>query len=357
MTTYTTAFPNSEQPLSEGGNWTNAASGTWTIPVSSAAGSPGHASGPGSASTNDSVAFLTGSVFGNDQSVTTTVFGAPYGGAELEVHLRGTATAGPDKIFTYEFDFFQPRSCAIVRWDGTQGTFVDLTGGGITLPAMPTDGDTIICSVSGAKGSVLLSFSVAGSFSFSGSTTDTDGTNGLASGSPGIGFDNATSDSYGFKGFTASDGALTPPLIISGPTDLTIDYGTSATFSVNASSQVGALLHYQWTENTSTVTNATNSAITLTTTGAVDQNEVFAVSVWDTNGTTNSGVGVLRLNINGTGYYLQEDGTSKYQLEDASGFYILESWATSAASGGFVPPFWFGDLDGIGRRFRSDRLN
>ena len=54
------------------------------------------------------------------------------------------------------------------------------------------------------------------------------------------------------------------------------------------------------------------------------------------------------------GYYLQEDGLSKFTLEDGSGFYLIESWSTSAAIS--IPPFRIGDFNGIGtpgRFFKS----
>lgn len=147
-----------------------------------------------------------------------------------------------------------------------------------------------------------------------------------------------------------------PPLINTQPTDQTVTFNNGATFSVVASSQTGASLSYQWKENGSNITNATNASVSISPTATTDQNGVLTVSVWDVNGTTASGSGVLRLNFNG-GFYAQESATTNhYQLEDASGSYLMESWSTTAA-GGFFPPFYWGDLDGLARRFYGDRLN
>lgn len=146
-----------------------------------------------------------------------------------------------------------------------------------------------------------------------------------------------------------------PPLILSNPSDSTVDFTNPATFTVSASSQIGATLNYQWKENGTNIASATNASVTINPTGATDQNGVLTVSVWDTNGTTASGSGILRLNING-GKYAQETSTSDhFTLEDGSGVYLMESWSTTASS--FFPPFFWGDLDGRGRRFFSDRLN
>jgi hypothetical protein len=201
---YSTLFPANENPLSEGGLWTNAASATWNHPVTTTGG---HAIGVGSAGTNDAVRFLTGLVFGRDQTITATVFGVQSGGAEeIALHANGTATAGPDRIHTYEVDFFPPRAVAIVRWDGVQGVFVDLTAGGFVLPALPTDGDIVVFSRIGPKGAVVLTVTISGSFNFTNSVTDTDAVNGLDTGSPGVGMDNGVAG-YGWRAWSATDGA------------------------------------------------------------------------------------------------------------------------------------------------------
>src|SRR5690242_2127992 len=113
---YTTTFPATENPISEGGHWINTVSATWNAPVSTVGGSPGHAVGLNSTGFNDSIAMLTGS-FTADQKVTVTAFrgtGA-IGTAEIELLLRMTMVPGsPDKVFTYEIDVIPVQSEIVI---------------------------------------------------------------------------------------------------------------------------------------------------------------------------------------------------------------------------------------------------
>ena len=62
--------------------------------------------------------------------------------------------------------------------------------------------------------------------------------------------------------------------------------------------------------------------------------------------------------IPSTGAYQQEQSTTdRYLLEDGSGVYLIEPWGS--VSSGIFPPWWYGDLSGIGSpgRFFKDRLN
>jgi len=62
--------------------------------------------------------------------------------------------------------------------------------------------------------------------------------------------------------------------------------------------------------------------------------------------------------IPSSGAYQQEQSTTdRYLLEDGSGVYLIEPWGS--VSSGIFPPWWYGDLSGIGSpgRFFKDRLN
>lgn len=209
---YTTDFSAfaPQDPISEAGRWTNTVTSVWNTTVSTAV-SPVRAIGLLGVSANDSVSKMTGT-WGPDQVVSGTMLVTGNGGtsgAELELHCRMTMIPGsPDNIFTYEFDFIASGTnrCDIVRWDGTQGTFVLLSS--VTLSANLVTGDIIKVSAIGPKGAVVLSVFLNGVLQ--GSFTDTDAANSLASGQPGIGFDNENllvgSDLFALKGFTATDG-------------------------------------------------------------------------------------------------------------------------------------------------------
>lgn len=150
---------------------------------------------------------------------------------------------------------------------------------------------------------------------------------------------------------------VTEPVIVDEPQSLAVIFGNAASFTVNASSTSGDALSYQWTENGANVgTNA--SSYTTSQTFAADQNAAFAVSVWDTNGTTQSLNAYLRLTVS-SGKYAQESAlTDYYQLEDASGVYIIEPWGGTTAAVSFGP-FWLGPVNGLGTsgRFHKSRLH
>jgi hypothetical protein len=198
---YTTNFPGTENPISEGGRWTNTVGATWNNPVSTVGGSPGHAVGLNSTGFNDSIAMLTGS-FTADQKVTVTAFkgtGA-IGGAEIELHLRMTMVPGsPDKVFTYEIDVIPAqREIVIVRWNGPQGNFTSLSSGPISGI---NDGDVIEATITGPANAVVITVTLNGVTIVA--ATDVAG---YATGNPGMGFDAGTpadGANFGAKSYTA----------------------------------------------------------------------------------------------------------------------------------------------------------
>jgi hypothetical protein len=198
---YTTTFPATENPISEGGHWINTVSATWNAPVSTVGGSPGHAVGLNSTGFNDSIAMLTGS-FTADQQVTATAYrGGASGAAEIELHLRMTMVPGsPDRVFTYEIDVVPSlRAITIARWNGPQGNFTNLNTG---LISGINDGDVIDATVTGPASAAVITVKLNGVTI----VTATD-TAGLATGNPGIGFDagtQANGANFGIRSFTAT---------------------------------------------------------------------------------------------------------------------------------------------------------
>ena len=199
---YATDFPGTENPISEGGRWTNTVSATWSNPVSTVGGSPGHAVGLNSTGFNDSIAMLAGS-FTADQRVTVTAFRGTgsIGAAEIELLLRMTMVPGsPDKVFTYEIDIIPAqREIVIVRWDGIQGKFTNLRSGPISGI---NDGDAIEATITGPANEVLITVKLNGATIVT--TTDVAG---YATGNPGMGFDAGTpanGANFGIKSYTAT---------------------------------------------------------------------------------------------------------------------------------------------------------
>ena len=199
---YTTNFPDTENPISEGGKWTNTVSATWNNSVSTVGGSPGHAVGLNSTGFNDSIAMLTGS-FTADQKVTVTAFrgtGA-IGAAEIELLLRMTMVPGsPDKVFTYEIDVIPAQhEIVIVRWNGQQGVFTNLASGSILTI---NDGDVIEATITGPANAVAITVTLNGI-----TVVTANDPAGYATGNPGMGFDAGTpanGANFGIRSYTAT---------------------------------------------------------------------------------------------------------------------------------------------------------
>jgi len=206
--TYTTNFPLTENPVSEGGMWI----GGKTVGLAWAdfQSTPGFAFGkqPGNSSGlyDDSIALLTGT-WGPDQTVQATVKTVNQNDSvvqELEIRLRSTVIA--NRSTGYEC-LFTARSTAkayvqIVRWNGPFGSWTQLDGREGTTYAL-RNGDTIKCTI---KGSTITAY-INGVQKLQ----VTDGT--FSSGNPGIGafLHNATglNADYGFTHFSATDGINT----------------------------------------------------------------------------------------------------------------------------------------------------
>lgn len=222
--TYTTNFPLTENPISEGGNWINGE--TIGLDWSNVSTTPGLAIGrePGNSSPpyDDAVALLNGT-WGPDQTVQATVRTVNQNDSifeEVEVRLRSTVTAHSST--GYEC-LFSARSSGnayvqIVRWNGPLGDFTNLSGLQGSSAAL-TNGDIVKCTIVGDP-PVIRSFinNVQKT-----TWTDTDPQR-FTSGRPGMGFflQGATgvNGDYGFTSFTAADGADTLPP--SPPTNLRI---------------------------------------------------------------------------------------------------------------------------------------
>ena len=210
--TYTTNFPLTENPISEGGHWINGL--TTGIDWSDVQTTPGQAfgteMGPNYA---DPTALLTGS-WGPTQTVQAVVYILAADSTtfeEVELRLRSSLSAhsctGYEVIFSVKPD--NPY-CQIVRWNGPLGDFslrnarrVGVVNGDVVKATAV--GSTITCYINNTA-----IFSV----------NDTT----YPSGNPGMGFylygGLGAPLNYGFSSYTASDGSFAAVILATEPANL-----------------------------------------------------------------------------------------------------------------------------------------
>ncbi|MBZ5574853.1 MAG: hypothetical protein LAO09_23615 [Acidobacteriia bacterium] len=199
---YSTSFPQTEDPISEAGHWING--GTvgldWTNVSTNGGVAIGH---EGSVPYSDATATLRGT-WGPTQTVQGTVYAANQNitcGQEVEMRLR--TTIAPHSITGYEVSFSTSSGyLIIVRWNGPLGDF--------TILSNPTgsqyvaeNGDVVKATVVGNVISAYKNGALMGQVS-----DDT-----YSTGSPGMGFNlnnsvggcSGTNADYGFTSFAASD--------------------------------------------------------------------------------------------------------------------------------------------------------
>ena len=217
--TYTTNFPLTENPISEGGNWTNG--GTVGLDWGNVSTTAGTAEGVGPANTaySDPTAALTG-VWGPNQTVTVTVYSngvedKPNQGYDKEVEIRLRTTISAHSITGYEINCRTPSDSfsyiQIVRWNGALGDFTSLN---ILNGTGCNNGDVLKATITGGtiqayrNGTLML--------------TATDN-NPFTTGNPGMGFNFGCGTAYnqfGLTNYSATDGP-TSSAAPAAPTNLT----------------------------------------------------------------------------------------------------------------------------------------
>lgn len=198
--TYTTNFPLTENPISEGGNWTNGGQSpalSWTNIQTT----PGLAFGtmpPATGNDDDSTALLTGS-WGPNQTVTATVKAAGNYAAGMEVEIRLRSAFAANSCTGYELDI-AAGYIAIVRWNGPLNNFTVLASN--TSANWSLSGATVKGTISGSTITIYVNGAQI--------AQATDST--YSSGAPGMGMfisqggDSNQSD-MGFTSFSATDGS------------------------------------------------------------------------------------------------------------------------------------------------------
>jgi hypothetical protein len=194
---YATSFPLTENPISEGGVWTNggAVGLDWTDVQTTAglafATQTIHTHPP----FDDSVACLRG--FPPNQWCQGVIHNASANSREVELLLRSTITA--HRITQYEIDITQSNGLDIALWNGPLNSFTNLATG-------------ISTGVSLADGAVWYAQIVGNAITVkcNGTTVWTGTDNTLTRGNPGLGFYGDTeagsptaNNTLGFSSFSA----------------------------------------------------------------------------------------------------------------------------------------------------------
>jgi hypothetical protein len=203
--TYTTNFPRAEDPLSEGGKWTNGQRDG--LDWANVRTTPGLAFGaeyggtrPAPQKYDNSTALLTGA-WGPDQTAQATVHAVnPNDKIYEEVELRLRSALSPHRATGYEILFRNSKSpkayCEVVRWNGPLGDFTYLSRAKGSQCGVAS-GDVVKASM---VGNVITAY--VNGVQVLRASDDT-----FKSGNPGIGFyiEGATGvdGDYGFTSFTA----------------------------------------------------------------------------------------------------------------------------------------------------------
>jgi hypothetical protein len=200
--TYSTNFPLTENPISEGGHWVHLGA-PWFVVATG--GGVAYGTQPGDGAYTDSYAHLSG--FPPNVSVTTTIHLAagfsPGGTREAEIHLRWAD--GASSARGYECNLAYSGGYAeIVRWNGPLGDYTYVSPQGSGGPGAVHDGDVFKAEIVGTvittwlNGHQLQHVDVA---SIGGTV--------WADGNPGMGFwrgagASATPGDYGFSSYAAT---------------------------------------------------------------------------------------------------------------------------------------------------------
>ena len=193
--TYTTSFPLTENPISEGGRWING--GTVGLDWTDISTTPGLAVGHelnGNAS--DATAILTGT-WAADQYAQATVYWNPDPREpvpEVELRLRSAITAHVSRGYEITFG---GGYLIIVRWNGPFQNYTYLVNAGGSQYT-PRTGDVIRATIVGTTIAAYKNGVLMGQV--------TDGT--WTDGAPGMGFNSGThggtyNSTYGYTSFTA----------------------------------------------------------------------------------------------------------------------------------------------------------
>jgi hypothetical protein len=199
--TYSTNFPLTENPISEGGNWING--GDVGLDWANIITTPGLAVGACSEPPySDPTGLLTGS-WGPDQTVQATVCSRNQTDnyyQEVEIRFRSSLSAHIATGYEILFRCLKTPGAylEVVKWNGPLGNFTCLSRHNGSQYGV-ANGDVVKASIIGNVINVYIN----------GKLVDTVTDNTYTTGNPGMGFNygcGATSGDFGFTSFMATDG-------------------------------------------------------------------------------------------------------------------------------------------------------
>jgi hypothetical protein len=200
-TSYSTSFPTTENPLSEGGRWFSNSTTRTRCQTT-----PGLCFGTMTSTSqppfDDSYAGLTGT-WGPDVEIIMTIAKAsPFGIQEIEANFRIQDTVGQGNVIMYEVNLAHDgQYCNFGRWTGPNGSisdFVELapSSGGVqfSVPGGVHNGDLFKATMIGNAMNAYINYNDGNGYHIintNGPILDTAGAGGgavITSGAPGIGF-------------------------------------------------------------------------------------------------------------------------------------------------------------------------
>jgi hypothetical protein len=195
INTYTTSFPLTENPISEGGRWINGK--TVGIDWGDISTTPGYAIGhAGPKHFADATALLTGT-WGPTQTAEAVVSSkAPANWPEVSLRLRSSLSAHHCGGYEISNSLRKGKSAylIIVRWNGPLADFTYLAQIGGAKYGVTT-GDVVKATI---VGNVITAYKNGVKLA---QVTD----NTYTTGNPGMGFNEGINGDYGITRFTASD--------------------------------------------------------------------------------------------------------------------------------------------------------
>jgi chitodextrinase len=277
---YSTTFPLTENPISEGGNWINGKANG--IDWGDVQTTPGLAFGTNSGGYADSTALLSGN-WGPNQMAQATVHSVNQTDSlyeEVELRLRSTISAHSNTGYEINFRCSKTANAysQVVRWNGPLGNFTYLMSNGGAQYGV-TNKDVVKATMIGNVITVYINGVQIGQ------VTD----NTYTSGSPGMGFylSGATgvNANYGFSNYLASDeltGDSTPPSVPTGLSATAIS-SSAVDLSWSASTDNVAVTGYEVFRNGTQIASTPNTSFADTTVGSGTQYS-YAVAAFDAAG-------------------------------------------------------------------------